>query len=207
MRLDYKTSSLVILGGWNPNIVNDQWIKKNLLDRPNEQLNIGVSGNVSPTGIYIPIIDAVFSNVRLTVSGERLELNLINSNDFTHIEDCVRKLCNCQPNTLVSGYGVNFNYVDNRVDNNLRSIFEQSNITQEIITENHAYRINLDGIITTINIDINNRGNQSGLRFNFHFDIDTLSTLIQRMTEYPIVSLNEKAVEFALSQHGLILEN
>jgi len=207
MRLDYTTSSLVILGGWNPNIVSEVWIRKNLLDHPNEQLNMGMSGNIAPTGIYRSIMEAIFSNVRLTISGERLELNLRNSNDFTHIENCARKLCNCQPNTLVVGYGMNFSYLDNNVNDNLRSIFGQSNITQQILTENHAYQIDLGGIITHINIDINNLSNQSGLRFNFHFNINDLSTLIQHMTEYPIDYLREKAVEFASSQYGLRLEN
>ena len=207
MKLDYRASPFVIIGGWNPNIVNEHWIKKNLLDNPNEQVKINISGGISPTGIPQAITEALFSNVRLAILGERLELNLINGNDFTHVEDYVRKLCNCQSNTLVSGYGVNFVYVDNRVDNNLRSIVGRSNITQEITTENHAYTINLGGIITAINVDIDNSSNQSGIRFNFHFNIDALSTLIQRMTEYPITSLNEKAIEFASSQHGLRLEN
>ena len=207
MRLEYRASPFIIIGGWNLNIVNEHWIKKNLLDNPNEQVNIGISGGLSPTGIPKAVTEALFRNVRLAVLEERLELNLINGNNFIHVEDCVRKLCNCQPNTLVSSYGVNFTYIDSRVDNSLRSILGQSNITQEIITENHAYQINLDGIMTTINVDINNRRNQSGLRFNFHFDINTLSTLIQRMTEYPITSLNEKAIEFASNQYGLRLEN
>lgn len=207
MRLDYRASPFVIIGGWNPNIINEHWIKKSLLGNPNEQVNINISGSVSPTGIPQAITEALFSNVRLAILGERLELNLINGNDFTHVEDYVRKLCNCQSNTLVSGYGVNFVYTDNRVDNNLRSIVEQRNVTQEIITENHAYRINLGGIITTINVDIDNSNNQSALRFNFHFDIDALSMLIQRMTEYSIDSLNEKAVVFALNEYGLRLEN
>ena len=170
-------------------------------------MNIAISGGLSPTGIPKPITEAVFGNVRLAVLGERLELNLIQGNDLTHIEGYVRKLCACQSNTLVSGYGVNFTYIDSRVDDSLRSILGQGNITQEIITENHAYQINLDGIMTTINVDINNRENQSGIRFNFHFDLNTLSTLIQRMTEYPIASLSEKAVEFASNQYGLRLEN
>ena len=33
MRLDYTKSLLVIVGGWNPNIINDVWIRKNLLQR------------------------------------------------------------------------------------------------------------------------------------------------------------------------------
>ena len=207
MRLDYRASPFVIIGGWNPHIINEHWIRKNLLDHPNEQVRINISGGISPTGIPQAITEALFSNVRLAILGERLELNLINGNDFTHVEDYVRKLCNCQSNTLVSGYGLNFVYTDNRVDDNLRSIVGRSNITQEIITENHAYTINLGGIIATINVDVNNSSNQSGLRFNFHFNIDALSTLIQGMTQYPITSLNEKAVEFASSQYGLRLEN
>ncbi len=203
MRLDYTTSSFIILGGWNPNIVNEQWIRKNLLDRQDEQLEIGIN-----IGVHGPIIEAVFRNVRLTIIGQRLELNLRHSNNFTRIEDCVRKLCECQSDTQVTGYGVNFDYVDNsKIHNNLRSIFAQSNITQQVLNESHAYSIFLDGIITNINIDIKTLENKSGLKFNFHFNIDSVSTLIQRMTEHPIKSLNNKALEFASNQYGLRLEN
>lgn len=208
MRLDYTKSLLVIVGGWNPNIINDVWIRKNLLDHPNQQPNVGVSGGISPNGIYTTTVDAVFNNVRLTILGERLELNLVNSNNFTHIENCVRKLCNSQPNTLVSGYGVNFTYITEPISNDLMNIFSHDTLSEHALLQTHAYNgVNLDGIVTNMSIEINKANNKSGISFNFHFNIDALATLIQHMAEYPINSLKEKAVEFASSQYGLRLEN
>ena len=211
MRLDYTASSLIILGGWNPHIVNDVWIRKNLLDNPNEQPDIGLNSGVSLTGIPIPMMDAMFSNVRLAVIGDRLQLNLRNSEDFTHIENCVRKLCDKLPNTLVTGYGVNLHYADQTVSNGLMKIFSHDTLSENSFTQSHTYNVNLDGITTNISIDINRAENKSSIRFNFHFNKDVnlypFSTIIQRMSERPISLLKKKAVEFAENQYELRLEN
>lgn len=209
MKLDYGASSFVIIGGWNPNIVNETWIRKNLLDLPNEQVVMGIKGGGVPTGTGIRVSTpaAIFRNVGLAVSGERLELNLIGSNDFRHIEDCVQRLCNCQSNTLVSGYGVNFAYIEGMISNELINFFRVDALSQMPFTQSHSYAINLDGITTNITIDLNNAENKSAIGFNFHFNVDDLSALIQRMAEYPIITLNEKVVQFVLNQYGLRLES
>lgn len=204
MRLDYQASSFVIVGGWNPNIVNEAWIKKNLLDHPNEQVNMGVKGM---NRIGVPNLAATFRHVVLAVEVERLELNLIHSTDFGYIEDCVQRLCNCQPNTLVSGYGVNFVYIENMVSNELINCFTVNPLSQMSFTQSHRYAINLDGIATNITIELNNAENKSAIGFNFHFDVGDLPALIQRMVEYPIITLNEKAIQFVLNQYGLRLES
>ena len=207
MRLDYGASSLVIIGGWNPNIVNDTWIRQNLLDHPSEQVDIGFKG-VGGVPAGIPATPAaMFRDVGLSVSGERLELNLMHSNDFRHIEDCVQRLCSCQPNTLVSGYGVNLVYIGEMVSNELINSFRVDPLAQISFNQSHRYVINLDGITTNIAIELNTAENRSVIAFNFHFNTGDLSALIQRMAEYPIVTLNEKAVQFFSNQYGLRLES
>lgn len=203
MRLDYKASSLVIIGGWNPNILNEDWIRKNLLDHPNEQVNIGVRGNFFPTGIPVSVPEAMFRNVRLAVLGERLELNLIDGNDFVYIEDCARKLCDRLPNTLVTSYGVNFSYVADMINSSFTNIFRADVLSQMARVVSHAYNINFDGIITNVNIDINNEENKSGIRFNFHFNIDDLSKLIPNINQYPMELLKRQSIEFIQSNYGI----
>ena len=207
MRLDYSASPFVILGGWNPNIVNENWIRKNLLDSPNEQVKIQLGGSIPATGIPVSIAQVIFSNLRLAVLGERLELNLINGNDFAHIEDCVRKLCDRLPNTLVTGYGVNFTYVADAISSSLISIFSADALSQMSHTQSHTYNLDLHEITTGISIDMDNDQNKSAIRFNFHFNMNDLSVVIQRLAEYPINSLGEKAIEFASNEYGLRLEN
>lgn len=207
MRLDYRASPFVIIGGWNPNIVNEMWIRKNLLDHPNEQLNIGVGGGFSATGIPISITEAMFRNVRFAVLGDRLELNLIHGNDFTHIEDCVRKLCDRLSNTLITGYGVNFTYVADTISSSFNNVFTADALSQMSHTQSHTYNLDLHGITTSISIDMDNAHNKSAIRFNFHFNLDDLSVVVQRMTEYPIDLLREKAIEFASNECGLRLES
>ena len=209
MRLDYNVSSFVIVGNWNPNIVNETWIRKNLLDHPNEQVDMGFkgAGDTAGTGIHVSNIAAMFRNVTLAVSGDRLVLNLIHSNDFGDIEDCAQRLCRRQSNTLVSAYGVNLTYIEDGISNELINFFTTDPLSQMSFTQNHAYAINLDGITTNITIELNKINNRSGIGFNFHFNIGDLPALIQRIAEYPIVTLNEKAIQFVLEQYGLRLES
>ena len=207
MKLDYGASSFVIIGGWNPNIVNDTWIRQNLLDNPSEQVNVGLKGTAGfPAGnLAAAIPAAIFKNVGLAVSGERLELSLIHSNDFTDIVNCVRKLYACQSNTLISGYGINLVYIGNMVSNKLIDFFKSDPLSQAF-NQSHRYALTLNEINTNIAIELNRTGDRSAIAFNFHFSITDFSMLIQRMEEYPIDVLNSMAVEFISSQYGIVLE-
>lgn len=208
MRLNYETSSLVILGGWNPNIVNDVWIRKNLLEHDSEQVSIGLKGTGSiAIGNPAAIPAAIFRNIGFAVAGERLELSLIHSNDFGHIEDCVYRLHKTQSSTLVSGYGVNLVYIQHMVNNDLINLLGANPLSQESFNQSHAFVVNLDNIRTNISVEINKADNKSAIAFNFHFDVGDFDTLIQCMTEYPITTLNQKAIHFMLSYCGLRLES
>ena len=155
-------------------------------------------GGFFPADNLISIPAAMFRNVRLAVIGERLELNLIDSNDFGHIEDCVQRLCNCQPNTLVSGYGVNLIYTAAVVSNELINSFSADPLSQTSLNQSHRFITNLDRITTNIAIELNKAENKSAIAFNFHFNAGNLSALIQSMAEYPIVTLNQKGCSIFL---------
>lgn len=203
MRLDYRASPFVIIGGWNPNIVNELWIRKNLLDNSNEPLNMGFGGGFSPTGMPLTITEAMFRNIRFAILGERLELNLTNGNDFGNIKNCIEKICDCLPTTLVTGYGVNFTYVADTINQNFTNIFLADILSQSALNAIHTYQVNLNRIITNINIDINKQQEKSGFRFNFHFPISDLSELIPSIIQYPIESLKEQSIEFIQINYGI----
>lgn len=209
MRLDYSGSTFVIVGNWNPHILNEAWIRKNLLDSPLEPVNMAFKGggDIAGSGFHVSNIAAMFRNVALAVSSDRLELNLIHSNDFGDIEDCVQRLCHCQPNTLVSAYGVNLTYIRDGISKELINSFTADPLSEMSFTQNHRYAIHLDGITTNIAIELNKIENKSAIAFNFHFKIDDLSELIPRIDEFPIVTLNEKAVQWVSEQYGLRLES
>lgn len=200
MRLNYETSSLVLLGGWNPNMINDVWIRRNLLEHGSDQVTVGLKGS--------PVVPAaIFSNIGFAIVGERLELSLIHSNDFGHIENCVYRLYKAQSSTLVSGYGVNLAYIQDMVNNDLINLLGANPLSQESFNETHAFVVNLDNIRTNISVEINKADSKSAITFNFHFDVGDFDTLVQRMTEYPISDLNQRAVDFMLSCCGLRLES
>lgn len=208
MKLDYQASSLVILGDWNPNIVKDVWIRKNLLEHDNEQVNMGLKNTgATAIGNLATIPAAVFRNIGFAVAGERLELSLIHSNDFGHIEDCVYRLHKAQSSTLVSGYGVNLVYIQNMVNNDLINLFGANPLSQESFNQSHTFVLNLENIRTNIRVEINKANNKSAIAFNFHFDVGDFDTLIQYMTEYPINDLNQKAICFISSYCDLRLES
>ena len=203
MRLDYTASPFIIIGGWNPNIVNETWIRKNLLDNSNEPLNTSFSAGLSPTGMPLTITEAMFRNIRFAVLGERLELNLTNGNDFTNVKHCIEKICNCLPTTLVTGYGVNFTYVANTINENFTHIFQADPLSHIALNAIHTYQFVLNGITTNINVDINKHREKSGIRFNFHFPINDLSELMPNINQYHIESLRSQSKQFIQDRYEI----
>ena len=203
MQLDYRASPFVIIGGWNPNIVNEMWIRKNLLDNSNEQLNIGIGGGFTPTGISMAVTEAVFRDIRFAVLGERLELNLINGNDFTNLKHCIQKICDCLPTTLITGYGVNFTYVAHTINENFTHIFLADPLSHIALNAIHTYQFILNGITTNVNIDINKHREKSGIRFNFHFPINDLSELIPNIRQHSIELLRSQSIQFIQDHYGI----
>ena len=215
MKLNYSESSLVIAGGWNPNIINPFWISKNLLGETDSNAenkeNVSIDVQMDQVSSVVGSTTAAsFREIRITVGGDRLDLSLLHRNDFTLLEKYALKICDCLPKTLVKGYGVNLVFTGDRNDENLVNIINvpnSKNFDTPLIYEQYNFGLVLDDIRTNISIGANNEEDRLDLRFNFHFDINDLSEFISGISKNSIHTLKEKATKIISDVYGLRLEN
>ena len=203
MKLDYESSSLVIVGGLNPYIMNPVWVEKYLLDQGDvddgidilTMCNFGRSSTVKYSTITISI-----RNVKITFTDGRLEFNLLESQNFGILEQYALKICSCLPNTLADGYGVNFVYTEEGLNQDIAYIirspdlYKDSDYVNLLSSEVYSCSIKLEeSVDLNINIQFNKNTNQSTCSFNYHFKIDNISEVELGISKNSIYTLKEKA--------------
>lgn len=219
MKLDYKSSSLVILGGWNPNIFTPTWFDKYFpspqdVDNPqdtNLKITPGQVLSIKHAYINISLNNGVI--ITFTEAQGKLEFKLNEKiKDFHLLEQTALKLFKHLSTTIVVGYGVNFVFKSNNIDQKTIDVIHKNGIMQnkyfnnQIEFENYLFKTHIDNINTNIGIDVNNIENNCIFRFNFHFDIDGLSNFELSTNNNPIDQLKQKAIKVMFDTYKLDVE-
>ena len=213
MKLDYYESPLVLACGWNPNILNPNWIKKYLVDSINtngeNSNNFTVNVEMTPDRpIRNAIVHVSFDKVKLIFMSGRIELRLTEGSNFALLEKYALRICEYLPNTPAVAYGVNFTFADDKLCKGVLDITKAvrtSDFGAPLISEQYTLNFNLDNIDINIEIVVNPADKTSIFKLNFNFPIEYLSEFSPRISENSISALKEKAVELLLSSYGLKL--
>jgi len=211
MRLNYSESSLVIIGGWNPSLMNPVWIDNYLIERThvdNQSININIDVN-NTLSIKDASLSVSFEGIRIILIGNRLEFRLETGNDFALLEKYAKKMCRLLPNTFVSGYGANFHFYEDKINSALANIIDTEifdNLKSPLTSHQCTLVFNLDDMIMSISQNINTAENTSGVGFNFHFNIGGLSEFESRLSMYSLSSLKERAIQILSDVYELEIE-
>jgi len=221
MKLDYQSSSLVILGGWNPNIFSPFWIEKrfrdtNFLDAldPNNpekgKLNFDIQLGETYSIKHAPMT-VRFNGVKIDFTDGRLVFKLSEGDNFNILEEFALKLCSHLPDTPVMSYGVNFEFVEGENTQVIKDIMQLNGMTTRkyfsspLKYERYGFGVDIDNINTNISIETDN-ANKFFFKFNFHFNINDLSQFISGISKNPITMLLEKAVIIISEAYKLNVE-
>ena len=211
MKLNYSESSLVIIGGWNPSIINPVWIDNYLIERTpvgNQSININIDVN-NTLSIKDAPVSASFDGIRIILTGNRLEFRLETGNDFALLEKYALKMCRLLPTTLVSGYGANFRFYDEKSNQSIANIIDTEifgDLNSQLISKQCNIAFNLDDMTMSMSQNINTAENTSGVGFNFHFNIGGLSEFESRLSMYSLSSLKDRAIQILSDVYGLEIE-
>ena len=204
MELDYYESPLVIVGGWNPHILNPDWIN-NYFVNPLRELGIETE---EPKRLVNPGIGVSLNNVDFILQLNRIEFRLRESKDFSLLQTYAFVICDCLPATPVTACGVNIYFKETGINpmlyELLGSIREYS--SEPLFYEQYNYCMTSDEIPLHIGLDINNEDNLSGVRFNFHFAIDSLEQFKSLIQEHSIESLKAKTIRLLSDMYNINAE-
>lgn len=195
------TPVLVIIGGWNANILlNPKWLSKYLFP---EQKNLVIELPAPPSFPAPPRVST--SDVRLALTGPKLLFTPLNPAVavLDHIEQLGIKIADYLPHTPVSAVGINFTFeVEGNMDEELvlasevsasAAIEKSLEAFGEISETLHRYTLKRDGGI--LNLSIQNRSTGSlSCAFNFHNPIDSLAEFKELMADHPVTEYQSIAM-------------
>ena len=211
MKLNYSESSLAIVGSWNPGIINPIWIGTHLIestDFDNQSIQMNLVGD-NTLSIRDASISASFDGIKIVHIGNKLAFHLEIGDDFNLLEKYVLKTSRLLPNTIVTGYEINFHFSDKMINETILNTIDPkmfNDLNEQLITEQSNLVFNLGDMIMGIAANIDRQNNTSGIKFNFYFNIDGLSKFESLLSQHSMFSLKEKAIRVLSDVYGLKVE-
>lgn len=213
MKLDYKSSSLVILGGWNSNIFTPEWIYNNFSEtefiteqNPEESVNkkignflFNIQKNLSIN--YAPITIEL-NRINIEYSGTQLIIQLSDSDDFSILERFTQTLLNLVSSTPLTAFGINFIFSKSRDTeqylpiSQIKDIFNINQckfLGQDIDYEKYNFVTTLDSHKINVYVDINHLHEDYEINLNFHFEVNSTSDILSIIKDNPISELKQKS--------------
>ena len=213
MKLDQSSSGLVIVGGWNGHIFNPNWIKRYLFPAEDEELTVDIQAQF-PQGFNPQFVSPRISSkdVRIILQGNKLNFVPVKNQDknLDQIQDLALQIADRLPHTPVSGYGVNFLFIEDHVSEDLinfirpRDLEEIEQFGASLTGEEYTRRLELNERILNFTVGLENE--RATFKFNFHFKINDLVAFKAGISKTSILELKQEATQFITGIYNLDLK-
>lgn len=213
MKLDSSFSGLVIVGGWNGHIFNPNWIKRYLFPAEDEQLTIDIHAQF-PQGFDPQFVSPRISSKEVTIllQGNKLNFTPVKNKDenFDRIQDLALQLADYLPHTPVSGYGVNFLFVEDYVSEDLVNLIRPKDLEEieqfgaSLTSEEYTRCLELNE--RTLNFTVGLENEKATFKFNFHSKINDLVAFKAGISKTSILELKQAATQFIAGIYNLELK-
>lgn len=210
MNLNYQESSIVLVGGWNPSMLNPRWFEEFIVNPMNNEgyeirkADFTFSLNNNAFSFRHAPISVSFGEFKIVFSGTRLMFQLEKGKGFSTLEKCVLNLCDCLSFTPVSEVRINFVF---RSEEN-----EDLDIVSEVVglnksnlhttLEKYSFVAKVQNIDTTITLNINTTENKFEFRVNFNFNVQNSNEIKQTISENSMNNLKETIENFLTTTYN-----
>jgi len=186
MQLLGDFNAIVISGLWNIYIFNKDWVAKNLFPKKELKIEIPLNHNASQR--------VSTDNIRVFVVGNKLNISPINIQDsvFNDIQEISFKIADYLPHTPVTAFGVNFLYEEDKkkIINDILILSDKENINNcGYKLKSTSFRHSFDIEESILNLTISSVANKIQFNFNFHYNINTLIDMKDKLSSHSIISL------------------
>lgn len=171
-----KSSSIVIVGKWNPFILSPVWVGQNIFHEDEIKLEFTV-GPLNFTKLIGSKGEIIPSSSRV-----RLIANDSTEENFDYIEILAKRLIETLPHTPISAVGFNFSAIENVPTENLKNLFNFSDDDRYAeyfsISERQIIRkLSATNYVITVTL-VKKSDNQSvNFDFNFHYNISEINEI------------------------------
>ena len=195
-----ESFSIVILGGWNPQIFSNEWMSANL-DLPKDTeiiTSIPMNNPALPHRIELPnaFLYPSHDRIKVTTNGQTID-------NMLYISRLCKKILSLLTHTPVNGIGINFGFITEQTDDLLADKIDISDSTElesqynvlnteisRALKYNSKVRLNFKTVFSTTS---------SVITINFHQDTKDIK-------EYPEI-LSENNISGYYQATKTIMEN
>lgn len=210
MKLNYQESSIVLVGGWNPSMINPLWFEEFIVNPMNSEgyeiqiADLNFSFNNAFSFRHAPI-SASFGEFKIVFSDTRLMFQLEKGKDFSTLEKCILNLCDCLSFTPVSAVKINFVSISEE-NEDLDIVSEVVGLNKSNLhttLEKYSFVAKIQNIDTTIDLNINTTENRFEFRGNFNFNVQNSNEIKQTISENPMNNLKEVIEDFLATTYNV----
>ena len=182
MKVIEAETSLVVTGQWNPAILNPQWIGRNILDIPDGQdipIEIEMPMTLGlPPRIKIQNFSYVARSARLILTPSGHSEAVLNAT-----EAAVRKILELLRYTPVTGFGFNFEFLEDHPAEDVLTHFDAvgndivPNVGEAVTVVERNTVISFSRAQGLVNVTRSLANNLLKANFNFHYPLTQASDL------------------------------
>ena len=207
MKLAKSSSGLAITGGWNSHIfITRRWIKRYLF--PEDKFTLELQGQLAQ-GLNLCISS---KDIRILLQRNKLNFIPLKNGDenFDRIQDLALQLADYLPHTPISGYGVNFLFIENLVSEDLINLIRPRDLEKieqfgaSLTGEEYTRRLELNE--RALNFTVGFESERVTFKFNFDSKINDLVAFKAGISKTSILELKQEAIQFISEIYNLELE-
>ena len=211
MKLNYQESSIILVGGWNPSMLNPRWFEEFIVNPMNSEgyeirrADFTFTFNDNAFSFRHAPISVFLGDFKIVFTDTTLAFHLENGEDFSTLEKCVLTLCDCLSFTSVSAAGINLVFCSEE-DECLDIISEVADLNKsdlQTTLEKYSFIVKIQNIDTTIELNIDKAGNQFEFRVNFNFNVQNLNEIKQAISENAMGNLKETIEDFLATAYNV----
>jgi len=186
-------SSIIAVGGWNPQIFSPDWIKKHLCDDQNCQIELAVPVNSPATQPRLS-----FEGVHMFVNPARLELKPQSQDNesFKKCSELLKKILMTLNHTPITSFGVNLSFVSDGDHGDVIPKFVFNDIASFDADSNKLVKTSIQRAFkqqddSVMNFTVSIENDTVVISFNYHHDVADANVCKEKLCKN-IVSEYEK---------------
>lgn len=211
MYINPDTTSIVILGAWNPGILQPQWLTRNIFHKP--------AGQETPVTIAFPVSPHLsepprftIENITFTPSLDRLSITPsgVSADELSSAEEKASTILNSLPHTPVSAFGENFEFIEAHPTKEILQVFDlRDDLSDHLeikfsnISTNVVSSLKLEDCVLNLTRAFFN--GKVHVKFNFHYEVSSAADAVQKLNGS--FSRNYDLAIKYLTSYNLIIDN
>ncbi len=208
MKLIQDSLSVIAVGGWNTQIFSPDWLKNNLCDDPECEIEIAVPVN-NPAAL--PRLS--FEDIHVFLNPSRLELKPQSQTieQFSKCLDILKKTLETLKHTPVTSFGINFAFVSNEDHDEViqkflltdNGLFDSEKNTLKKTVIQRAFE-QQDGSVLNLAVSIEDEN--VVISFNYHNDVNNAESCVEKLVDDLISSYYTNSVSILEDVYGVSVE-